>query len=179
MRDLQWRWARPTRSPRGAANGLRRATLARAALIYRERFEGGEGRIPATFEILSLPAGRRIRASRASARAGEGRQLEDSRALFWSGMTGRVSRSRSSRWGVYLWLVLYDGSSVTAEGQQFTLVPLPTTCRIAEGFKQAPPAFTVIPVPFSSALDGSIKLRGLRHLSESRFRNSGFYLEHP
>jgi NADH dehydrogenase [ubiquinone] 1 alpha subcomplex assembly factor 5 len=34
--------------------GLRRATLARAALIYRERFEGGEGRIPATFEILFL-----------------------------------------------------------------------------------------------------------------------------
>ena len=26
----------------------------RAALIYRERFEGGEGRIPATFEILFL-----------------------------------------------------------------------------------------------------------------------------
>jgi NADH dehydrogenase [ubiquinone] 1 alpha subcomplex assembly factor 5 len=35
-------------------NGLRRATLARAALIYRERFGGGEGRVPATFEILFL-----------------------------------------------------------------------------------------------------------------------------
>jgi NADH dehydrogenase [ubiquinone] 1 alpha subcomplex assembly factor 5 len=34
--------------------GLRRATLARAALIYRERFEGGGGRVPATFEILFL-----------------------------------------------------------------------------------------------------------------------------
>src|SRR5207248_2927456 len=34
--------------------GLRRATLARAALIYGERFGGAEGRIPATFEVLFL-----------------------------------------------------------------------------------------------------------------------------
>ena len=33
---------------------LRRATLARAALIYAERFGGTDGRIPATFEILFL-----------------------------------------------------------------------------------------------------------------------------
>jgi len=33
---------------------LRRATLARAALIYAERFGDGEGRIPATFEVLFL-----------------------------------------------------------------------------------------------------------------------------
>jgi NADH dehydrogenase [ubiquinone] 1 alpha subcomplex assembly factor 5 len=37
--------------------GLRRATLARAALVYRERFGDPAGRIPATFEILFL-AGR-------------------------------------------------------------------------------------------------------------------------
>jgi len=33
---------------------LRRATLARAAAIYRERYGLGDGRIPATFEILFL-----------------------------------------------------------------------------------------------------------------------------
>lgn len=33
---------------------LRRATLARAALIYAERFGDAEGRIPATFEVLFL-----------------------------------------------------------------------------------------------------------------------------
>ena len=33
---------------------LRRATLARAAAIYRERFGSGDGRIRATFEILYL-----------------------------------------------------------------------------------------------------------------------------
>jgi hypothetical protein len=33
---------------------MRRATLARAATIYAERFWGGAGRIPATFEILFL-----------------------------------------------------------------------------------------------------------------------------
>lgn len=33
---------------------LRRATLARAALLYAERFGSPEGRIPATFEILFL-----------------------------------------------------------------------------------------------------------------------------
>ncbi len=34
--------------------GLRRATLARAALIYAERFGDAAGRIPASFEILFL-----------------------------------------------------------------------------------------------------------------------------
>ena len=34
--------------------GLRRATLARAASIYRERFGDSAGRLPATFEILFL-----------------------------------------------------------------------------------------------------------------------------
>lgn len=34
--------------------GLRRATLARAALIYAERFGDSEGRIPATFEVMFL-----------------------------------------------------------------------------------------------------------------------------
>jgi SAM-dependent methyltransferase len=34
--------------------GFRRATLARAAAIYAERFGDAEGRIPATFEILFL-----------------------------------------------------------------------------------------------------------------------------
>jgi len=34
--------------------GLRRATLARAAVLYTERFGDGAGRIPATFEILFL-----------------------------------------------------------------------------------------------------------------------------
>jgi SAM-dependent methyltransferase len=34
--------------------GLRRATLARAALIYGERFGDADGRIPASFEILFL-----------------------------------------------------------------------------------------------------------------------------
>ena len=34
--------------------GLRRATLARAALIYAERFGNAAGRIPATFEVLFL-----------------------------------------------------------------------------------------------------------------------------
>jgi hypothetical protein len=33
---------------------LRRATLARAALLYTERFGLPDGRIPATFEILFL-----------------------------------------------------------------------------------------------------------------------------
>jgi hypothetical protein len=33
---------------------LRRATLARAALLYAERFGLPDGRIPATFEILFL-----------------------------------------------------------------------------------------------------------------------------
>lgn len=33
---------------------LRRATLARAALIYQERFGTGDGRLPATFEVLFL-----------------------------------------------------------------------------------------------------------------------------
>jgi NADH dehydrogenase [ubiquinone] 1 alpha subcomplex assembly factor 5 len=33
---------------------LRRATLARAAAIYAERFGDADGRIPATFEILFL-----------------------------------------------------------------------------------------------------------------------------
>jgi len=33
---------------------LRRGTLARAALIYAERFADAEGRIPATFEVLFL-----------------------------------------------------------------------------------------------------------------------------
>lgn len=33
---------------------MRRATLARAALIYAERFGDAEGRIPATFEVLFL-----------------------------------------------------------------------------------------------------------------------------
>src|SRR6185503_6674008 len=32
----------------------RRATLARAAVIYAERFGNAEGRIPATFEVLFL-----------------------------------------------------------------------------------------------------------------------------
>jgi NADH dehydrogenase [ubiquinone] 1 alpha subcomplex assembly factor 5 len=35
-------------------NFLRRATLARAALIYAERFGDGDGRIPASFEVLFL-----------------------------------------------------------------------------------------------------------------------------
>jgi SAM-dependent methyltransferase len=35
-------------------NGLRRATVARAAALYAERFGDAEGRIPATFEILFL-----------------------------------------------------------------------------------------------------------------------------
>jgi SAM-dependent methyltransferase len=35
-------------------NGLRRATLARAAALYAERFGDDEGRIPASFEILFL-----------------------------------------------------------------------------------------------------------------------------
>src|SRR5438105_11925476 len=35
-------------------SGLRRATLARAAAIYQERFGDGEGRISASFEILFL-----------------------------------------------------------------------------------------------------------------------------
>jgi NADH dehydrogenase [ubiquinone] 1 alpha subcomplex assembly factor 5 len=35
-------------------NFWRRATLARAALIYAERFADGDGRIPASFEILFL-----------------------------------------------------------------------------------------------------------------------------
>ena len=34
--------------------GLRRTTLARAAMIYAERFADSEGRIPATFEIINL-----------------------------------------------------------------------------------------------------------------------------
>jgi len=34
----------------------RRATIARAAALYAERFAGGDGRIPATFEILTLTA---------------------------------------------------------------------------------------------------------------------------
>ena len=34
--------------------GLRRATLARAAVLYAERFGDGDGRIPASFEILFL-----------------------------------------------------------------------------------------------------------------------------
>ncbi len=34
--------------------GLRRATLARAAALYAERFGDGDGRIPASFEILFL-----------------------------------------------------------------------------------------------------------------------------
>src|SRR5258705_77649 len=34
--------------------GLRRATLARAAALYAERFGDAAGRIPATFEILFL-----------------------------------------------------------------------------------------------------------------------------
>lgn len=34
--------------------GLRRATLARAGLFYAERFGEGDGRIPATFDILFL-----------------------------------------------------------------------------------------------------------------------------
>ena len=33
---------------------MRRATLARAALIYAERFAEPDGRIPATFEVLYL-----------------------------------------------------------------------------------------------------------------------------
>jgi hypothetical protein len=33
---------------------MRRATLARAALLYAERFGLPDGRIPATFEILFL-----------------------------------------------------------------------------------------------------------------------------
>jgi hypothetical protein len=33
---------------------LSRATLARAAAIYAERFAGGDGRIAATFEVLFL-----------------------------------------------------------------------------------------------------------------------------
>jgi hypothetical protein len=33
---------------------LRRATLARAALLYAERFGLSDGRIPATFEVLFL-----------------------------------------------------------------------------------------------------------------------------
>jgi SAM-dependent methyltransferase len=33
---------------------LRRATLARAAILYAERFGGPDGRIPATFEVLFL-----------------------------------------------------------------------------------------------------------------------------
>lgn len=37
-------------------SALRRATLARAAAIYRERYTLADGRIPATFEILFLAA---------------------------------------------------------------------------------------------------------------------------
>lgn len=34
----------------------RRATLARAAALYREMFEGSDGRVPATFQIVTLTA---------------------------------------------------------------------------------------------------------------------------
>lgn len=53
MRDL--RGMGETNALAGRRRGfLRRATLARAALIYAERFGDAEGRVPATFEVLFL-----------------------------------------------------------------------------------------------------------------------------
>src|SRR5205823_139683 len=53
MRDLR-AMGETNALPARRRGGLRRATLSRAALVYRERFEGSEGRVPATFEILFL-----------------------------------------------------------------------------------------------------------------------------
>jgi NADH dehydrogenase [ubiquinone] 1 alpha subcomplex assembly factor 5 len=52
MRDL--RGMGETNALAARRRFLRRGTLARAALIYAERFGDGEGRIPATFEVLFL-----------------------------------------------------------------------------------------------------------------------------
>ncbi len=52
LRDL--RGMGETNALAARRRGLRRATLARAAALYAERFGDGAGRIPATFEILFL-----------------------------------------------------------------------------------------------------------------------------
>jgi NADH dehydrogenase [ubiquinone] 1 alpha subcomplex assembly factor 5 len=53
MRDLRGMGETNALSAR-RRGGLRRATLARAALLYGERFGDADGRIPATFEVLFL-----------------------------------------------------------------------------------------------------------------------------
>ena len=53
MRDLRGMGETNALSAR-RRSGLRRRTLARAALIYGERFGDGDGRIPASFEIIFL-----------------------------------------------------------------------------------------------------------------------------
>ncbi len=52
LRDL--RGMGETNALSARRRGLRRATLARAALIYQERFGDDAGRVPATFEVLFL-----------------------------------------------------------------------------------------------------------------------------
>jgi NADH dehydrogenase [ubiquinone] 1 alpha subcomplex assembly factor 5 len=57
LRDLRGMGETNALAARRRANGLgglRRATLARAALIYAERFGDAAGRIPATFDVLFL-----------------------------------------------------------------------------------------------------------------------------
>ena len=56
MHELQARWAPATCSRRGAAIPVTRRLLMRSAEIYAERFAGADGRVPATFEILTLTA---------------------------------------------------------------------------------------------------------------------------
>jgi SAM-dependent methyltransferase len=53
MRDLRGMGETNALSAR-RRGGLRRATLARAAALYAERFGDGDGRIPASFEFLFL-----------------------------------------------------------------------------------------------------------------------------
>ncbi|HEX5319684.1 MAG TPA: methyltransferase domain-containing protein [Stellaceae bacterium] len=57
---------------------LRRATLARAAAIYAERFAGADGRIPATFEVLFL-TGWAPRPDDAKPRSGPRREIPQQR----------------------------------------------------------------------------------------------------
>src|SRR5207244_861417 len=62
MRELRAMGATNALSARRRAP-LRRATLRRALEVYRQRFGLPDGRVPATFEIVTLPPGHRTRAS--------------------------------------------------------------------------------------------------------------------
>lgn len=74
---------------RRRAGPLRRATLARACLLYQERFGDAEGRVPATFDIVFMAAWKPDPSQQQPARRGSG-QVRLADALRVPGAGGRT-----------------------------------------------------------------------------------------